>query len=177
MLSLPEWLWVKLKELLGSFFILELDEDRTLEKLLWGTAKTNSIGWTKRSEESFDIELRAWFLVAKTFDVDGARFGLGSRSFGVVGNLALNLLSTFGAADLEKIAFSESSNYCRHRLKSLHATKVANLLNRNWQICRTVGQVPQVPVSWQICVSKVEFDLWIQSQQIEWAARILLLHT
>jgi hypothetical protein len=164
MLSFPKWLWVKLKELLRSSFILELDEDRPLEKLLWGTTKTNSISWTKRSEESFDIELRAWFLVAKTFDVDGARFGLGSRSFGVVGNLALDLLSTFRAADFEEITFSESSNYCRHWLKSLHATKVADLLNRNWQICRTVGQVPQVPVSWQICVPKVEFDLWMQSQ-------------
>jgi len=99
-LPLPERLWVKFEELLRSFFILELDENRALEKLLWGTAKTNSIGWTKRSEESFDIELRAWFLVAKSFDVGGARFGLGSWSFGVVGNLALDLLSTFWAANL-----------------------------------------------------------------------------
>jgi hypothetical protein len=128
-LSLPKWLWVKLEELLGSFFILELDEDRALEKLLWGTAETNSIGRPIRSEESFDIELRAWLLIAKTFDIDRACFGLGSWSFGVVGNLALDLLSAFWAADLEEIAVSESSNHCRHWFKSLHATKGADLFN------------------------------------------------
>jgi hypothetical protein len=75
-LALPDRLVFKVKELLGSLLILELDEDRALEELVVGAAETNSIGRTVWSKESFDVELRAGLLIAKTFDIDGSCLNL-----------------------------------------------------------------------------------------------------
>ncbi len=56
-LTLPERLVFKVKELLGSLLVLELDEDRALEELVVGTTETNSIGRAVWCKESFDVEL------------------------------------------------------------------------------------------------------------------------
>lgn len=74
MLTLPQRLWFKCKEVLGSLLICKLDENRALEQPLWGTAKTNSICWTVLSKESLDIKLRTWLLIAEAFHVDESGF-------------------------------------------------------------------------------------------------------
>lgn len=102
MLPLPKWLGIKYKEILSSLVILELDENRSLEELIRSAAEANCVCGSIRSEESFNIELRARLLVAEALNIDRSGLGLRTRSVRIVGNLALHLLLSFRASDFKE---------------------------------------------------------------------------
>jgi hypothetical protein len=128
-LSLPERLRVKSKELLSNLITVKLNEDGALEELLVSTTKTNCSSGTVWCEESLDIELRAWLLIAKAFDIDGTRFCLCSWDCRIVRNLALDLFLAVCTSNLEDSAVSQCSNDSRQWLEALHASKLANVFN------------------------------------------------
>jgi hypothetical protein len=69
-LALPQWLWFESEEVLSSFLVGKLDEHRAFEQLLCATTKTNCISRAKLSKKSFNVKLRAGFLVTEAFDID-----------------------------------------------------------------------------------------------------------
>jgi hypothetical protein len=105
-LALPQRLWFESEEILSSFLISKLDEHRAFEQLLGTTTKTNCISWAKLSKESFNVKLRAGFLVTEAFDID--RPGFRGRLCGgrIVSNLAFDLLVTFWTGNFKEVAFS-----------------------------------------------------------------------
>jgi hypothetical protein len=159
MLSLPKWLGVKSKELLGSLIVIEFYKDGAFEKFVSRTTKANSVSRAIRRKEGLDIKLRAWLLVSKALSVDAARLCLGSRDRGVISYLPVNLFLAFCSGNLKERACSEGINNNREILEAFHATERADLLDCDWKISRTVGHIPQEIIRWEVGVAEVKFDL------------------
>jgi len=128
-LALPQWLWLKAKELLSSFFVYKLNKHRALEQLFLSTAKANGIGWAIGGEKSLNVKLRARLLITEAFDINGSSLCLGSRSKRVIGILSIDFLLAFWTSDFKEMAFFECGHNSRDWLESFHAAKLADLAN------------------------------------------------
>jgi hypothetical protein len=128
-LALPQWLWFKCEEVLGSLLICKLDEHRSLEQSLLSAAKTNCVCRAVLGKEGLNVKLRAWFLITEAFDIDGSGFGRGLCGGRVVSLLAFDLLMAFWASNLKEMAFSECGDNGGYWFKSFHTAKFAYLCN------------------------------------------------
>jgi hypothetical protein len=155
----PFRLWIKSKELLLSLFILPLDKYRPFEQLLLSTTETNLSGGAVGQEKVLYIKLGAWFLVTKTFDIDGSSVCLGTWSIGVIWNLTLNALFTFVLDYIKELALFQCSNDHVKIGEALHAVESMNLLNSDGIVRRATGLVPQERVGREIGVAQIELDL------------------
>jgi hypothetical protein len=164
LLALPQWLWIKLEELLRSLFIRELDKYRSLEEFVITATKTNSISGTVRGKESFDIKLRAALLVTESLDIDGSSLSFGSGGGRIVWDLALDLFLALRASDFKEGRFAECCDDGGIWAEALHAPELADLGDRNWKVSATIGHIPHEFVGWQVGITKVEFDLCANCQ-------------
>jgi hypothetical protein len=99
-------------------------------------------------KESFDIKLRAWFLVAKSLDIDRSALRLGYRDIRVIGDFATDHLFAFGPGYIEEFAIFKRCNNGGVRVESPHPSKGVDLLNRDRLILGTLGCVHHEVVSW-----------------------------